>query len=62
MGWESSDLVRLPLGLLIQGLMRRNKFKHAYNLLIIRPRVIGILEIMGLESFDVVRINIWPLL
>ena len=38
MGWESSDVVRLNLGPLLQGQMRIAKPKSAYNSLIIGPR------------------------
>ena len=38
MGWESSDVVRFDLELLLQGQMRIAKLKSAYNSLIIGPR------------------------
>ena len=38
MGWESSDVVRFDLGLLLQGQTRIAKLKSAYNSLIIGPR------------------------
>ena len=37
MGWESSDVVRLDLGPLLQGQTRIPNLKSAYNLLIIGP-------------------------
>ena len=41
MGWESSDLVRFDLGLLLQGQTRTANLKRAYNMLIIGPRGLG---------------------
>ena len=38
MGWESSDVVRLDLGPLLQGQTMTAKHKSAYNSLIIGPR------------------------
>ena len=38
MAWESFDVVRFDLGLLLQGHTRIDKLKSAYNLLIIGPR------------------------
>ena len=38
MGCESSDVIRLDLGPLLQGETRTGKLKSAYNLLIIGPR------------------------
>ena len=38
MDWESSDVVRLYLGPLLQGQLRLAKLKSAYNSLIIGPR------------------------
>ena len=38
MGWESSGVVGFDLGPLIQGQMRTDKLKSAYNSLIIGPR------------------------
>ena len=38
MGWESVNMVRFDLGTLLQGQMRIDKHKSAYNLLIIGPR------------------------
>ena len=38
MGWESFDVVRFDLGLLLQGQMRIAKPKSAYNSLYIGPR------------------------
>ena len=37
MGWESFDVVRFDLGLLVQGQTRIAKLKSAYNSLIIDP-------------------------
>ena len=41
MGWESSDVVRLDLGPLLQGQTSIVKLKSAHNLLIIGPRGLG---------------------
>ena len=41
MHWESSGVVGLDLGPLIQGQMRTAKIKSAYNSLIIGPRCLG---------------------
>ena len=38
MDWESSDVVRIDLGPLLQGQTRIPKLKSAYNSLIIGPR------------------------
>ena len=38
MGWESSDVVRFDLEPLLQGQMRADKLKNAYNSLINDPR------------------------
>ena len=38
MGWESSDVVRFDLGLLLQGQTRIAQLKSAYNSLNIGPR------------------------
>ena len=38
MGWESSDVVRLYLGPLLQGQKRTAELKSAYNSIIIGPR------------------------
>ena len=38
MGWESFDVVRFDLGLLLQGQTRRTKLKNAYSSFIIDPR------------------------
>ena len=38
MGWESFNVVRFDLGLLLQGLTRIAKLKSAYKSLIIGPR------------------------
>ena len=51
---------------LIQGQMRTAKLKSTYNLLIIGPRGFqcetNLKQIMGWESFDVVRFDLGPLL
>ena len=41
MNWESSGMVGFDLELLLQGQMRIDKLKSAYNLLIIGPRGLG---------------------
>ena len=41
MCWESSGVVALNLGTLLQGQMRITKLKSAYNSLIIGPRGLG---------------------
>ena len=41
MCWESSGVVGLDLGPLLQGQVRTAKHKNAYNLLIIGPRCLG---------------------
>ena len=41
MGWESSGVVGLDLGPLLQGQTRIAKVKTAYNSLIIGPRGLG---------------------
>ena len=41
MGWESFDVVRFDLGPLLQGQMRIDKLKSAYNLLNIGPGGLG---------------------
>ena len=41
MGWESSGVVGLDLGPLLQGQMRIAKVKTAYNSVIIGPRGLG---------------------
>ena len=55
----------LTLGPLHQGQTRIARLKSAYNLLIIGPRGLlwqsNLLEIMGWESFDVVRFDLGPL-
>ena len=54
-------MVRFDLGPLLQGQMRIAKLKSGYNLLIIGPRGLqcetNLYEIMGWESFDVVRFD-----
>ena len=65
MGWESFDVVRFDLGLLLQGQTSIAKFKSAYTSFIIGPRGLqcetNLQEIMGWESFDVVRFDLEPL-
>ena len=65
MDYESSDVVRLEIGPLLQGQMRIAKHKSAYNSLIIGPRDLGcetnLYEITGYESSDVVRFDLGPL-
>ena len=41
MGWESVDVVRFDLGLLLESQTRIGKLKSAYNLLIIGLRGLG---------------------
>ena len=41
MGWESSQMVRFDLELLLQGQTRIAKLKSAYNSSIIGPRGLG---------------------
>ena len=41
MGWDSFDVVRFDLGLLLQGQTRIVKFKIVYNSLIIGPTGLG---------------------
>ena len=40
MGWESSDVVRFDLGLLLEGQTTIAKVKSSYNLLSLGPRVL----------------------
>ena len=65
MGWESSDVVRFDLELLLQGQMRTAKLKRVYNSFIIDPRGLQcetiLQDIVGWESSDV-RFDLWPLL
>ena len=62
---ESSDVVRFDLGPLLQGQTRIPKLKSADNSLIIGATGLQcetkLQEIMGWESFDVIRFNLWPL-
>ena len=66
MGWESSGVVIFDLGPLLQGQTRIAKLKSAYISLIISPRGLqcetNLQEIMGSESFDVVRFDLGPFL
>ena len=41
MNWESSGMVGFDRGPLLQGQMRIDKLKSAYNVLIIGPRGLG---------------------
>ena len=41
MGWEPSGVVGFDLGPLLQGQIRIDKHKNAYNSLIIGPRALG---------------------
>ena len=65
MRWESSDAVTFDLAPL-QGQTRIPKLKSAYNSLIVGPRGLqcetNLKEIMGWESFDVVRFDLGLLL
>ena len=65
MGWESSD-VGFNLEPLLQGQTRIPKLESAYKSLINCPRGLQcetkLQDIMGWESFDVVRFNLGPLL
>ena len=64
MGKESTDVVRLDLGSLLQGQTRIAKLKSAYNSHIIGPRGLqcetNLQEIMGWESSDVFRFDLGP--
>ena len=66
MCWESSDVVRFDLGLLLQGQMRVAKLKSTYNSFNIAPTFLGcetiLLEIVGWESSGVVRCSLVLLL
>ena len=57
---------RFDLGPLLQGQTSIAKSKSAYKLLIIGPRGLQcetiLWEIMGWEFFDVVKLDLWPLL
>ena len=65
MSWESSDVVRFDLELLLQGQTRTAKLKKVYNSFIIDSRglqcEINLQDIVGWKSSDV-RFDIWPLL
>ena len=68
MGQESFDVVRFDLGPFLQGQTRIANLKVLLTLdpsLIIGPRFLqcetNLLEIMGWESFDVIRFELWPL-
>ena len=64
MGWESSGVVRFYLRPLLQGQTRIAKLKSAHNALIIGCTGLGwqtnLQEIMGRESFYVVRFDLGP--
>ena len=55
MGWESSGVVRVDLGPLLEGHMRTAKLKSAYNLLIIGPRGFGALSLRWIQFASVFR-------
>ena len=56
---KSSDVVRFDLGSIVQGQTRIATLKSAYNSLIIGCET-NLKEIMGWESYDVVRFNLGP--
>ena len=62
MGWESSDVFRFDLELLLQGQIRTANFESAYNLLIFDPRDLqcetSLQEVMGWGSTEVVRFGL----
>ena len=66
MSWESFDVVRFNPGSHLQGQTSIAKLKSAYNLLIIGPRGLqcetNLWEIIGWESSDLVRFDLWSLL
>ena len=55
MGWESSGMVGFDLGPLLEGQMRTDKLKSAYNLLIIGPRGFGALSLWWIQFASVFR-------
>ena len=65
MGWDSSDVVRFDLELLLQDQTRTAKLKSVYNSFIIDPRGMqcetNLQDIVGWEFSDV-RFDLWPLL
>ena len=66
--WAGNLLMwsKLALDPLFQGQMRTANLKSAYSLLIIGPRGLqcetDLQEIMGWESSDMIRFDLWPLL
>ena len=64
MGWESSDVVRFDLELLLQGQTSTDKLKRVYNSFIIDPRGLqcetNLQDFVGWKSS--VRFDLWPLL
>ena len=62
MGWDYFGVVGFDLGPLLQGQTRIAKLKSAYKSLIIGARglecQINLYEIMGQESFDVIRFDL----
>ena len=66
MGCKSFNVFSFDLGFLLEGQARIAKVKNAYNSLIIDPRGLqyetNSWEIMGWESSDVVRFDLWLLL
>ena len=65
MVWESYDVVRFDLELLLQGQTRTAKLKRVYSSLIIDPRGLqcetNLQDILDWESSDV-TFDLWPLL
>ena len=55
MGWESSGVVGFDLGPLLEGQMRTDKLKSAYNSLIIGPRGFGALSLRWIQFASVLR-------
>ena len=53
MRWESSGVVGLDLGPLLQGQMRIARLKSAYNSLIISPRGFGALSLWWIQFASV---------
>ena len=65
MNWESTGMVGFDLEPLLQGQMRIDKLKSAYNSFIIDPGALqcgtNLQDIVGWKSSDV-RFDLWPLL
>ena len=55
MFWESSGVVGIDLGPLLEGQMRTAKLKSAYNSLIIGPRGFGALSLRWIQFASVLR-------